>query len=552
MRLSLRSAILLGCGIAALQTGTAWADDPLMPEGGTAPVKGRELLLPPMINNAPPGATITLPPPGQEHRFGPRPADEQALVVPASTDLPPVQQAEKGVAPKRKPKKAKRSEPVAVAAAPAAPEKTVVAGVQKTAVPEQSLVVPEAGANTQIVEANGRLTDPPLDGMGGPELSGPPKPKDGMRAEPIRDGDKLTRRQARALAETKPTKAETAVPAPAQKAPAIERLQLATATAAPTAVVAAEKSAARIAAAAPTWRYALSAAVGFGTLEGGQQSYLGGLRPDDSDDVLTYEAAAKINLTGLVEPLGGGNVEPYLRLAISGRDGDISSTRGFTPAVGPLVIPTATGGAINLAGGAATNARHRGNKDQIRISAMYGQTWRARGFDVSGFAGVAHAWADHDQSFRFVATGNPGGGADTFAGAYDTDLRVNTTSFVLGAGVAVPLSGDGKLKADANVRTSYDIVQGKGRDALRLAVQATDATVHLSAIDMRRTEDSAGFGAGLGLSYAVTNDINVRAGVEYSSHENSPVIVRDSVNASRLEFDREDVLTGTLSASIKF
>jgi hypothetical protein len=546
MRSSIRGAFLLGCGFAALQTGVAFADDPLLPDGVKPPVKGRELVLPPIINDAPPGAKLTLPPPGQEHRFGPRPAEEQALAVPETTVLPPVQQAEQGVAPKRKPRKPKTT--VRAEAAPAAPDKSVLAGVQKTSVPEQAHVVPENKAQAVIAETNGRLTDPPLDGMGGPEFSGPPKPKDGMRAEPIRDGDTLTRKQARALdAPKSPSKTKAAAPASPKNAPAVERLQLAQPSAAPMPSVAAQKNATR-AISAPAWRFAVTATAGYGTIDGGQQSYLGGLVTDDRDDVMTYEAAAKINLTGLVEPLGGGDVEPFLRLAISGRDGDVSSSGGFTPAAGPLVIATATGGAINLAGGSATAARHRGNRDQVRISAFYGQTWRARGFDVSGFAGVAHAWADHDQSFRFDATD----ALNTFAGAYDTDLRVNTTSFILGAGVAVPLSGDGRLKADANVRASYDIVQAKGRDALRLAVKATDATVHVSAIDMRRTEDSVGFGAGLGLSYAVTDDINLRVGAEYSSHESSPVVIRDGVNPSRLGLDREDALTGTLSATIKF
>jgi hypothetical protein len=356
----------------------------------------------------------------------------------------------------------------------------------------------------------------------------------------------------------------------------------------------------------PDWDVEFHGGVGFGRVETARQRYFaladagtGAVisnalfSSDDEDEVVTYEAAARFNLTGAVEPLGGGsNVTPYVKALVSGYDAKFSNSGGpisagtgqtilvqggggeggYQPPANALIATThATGGAGGTYSfSSVDNIKYRGKENAIRALLEYGQTWTgSTGVDITGFAQIAHARRDYRHHLSFTgfglgATGGGGGeggetGAAAIAGAaagydgtIDTDLDSDTTSFGLGAAVSVPLSANKRLKADANVRGSYDITTAKGNDSVRIVDNGTGGVTGASSARLRKTGESFGYGAGIGVSYQVTESIGVRVGAEYESHEAAPIVVRSGVNASQIEFDREDVLTGTVTATWKF
>lgn len=666
MRYSLRSALLLGSAYALIATSAAYADDPLVPEGAERPTMGKELMLPPVINEAPSGTEIVLPPPGQEHLLGQRPDRTksearlpeaegdatreklEAKAAPEAEDLhsQSVAEAEPAAKPRKTKKRKAKVEAVAsatpkaetapVAAVPA--DKSLYAGIKQTSVPDQSLVVPEDTKTARIEKTNARLDDA-VPAMGGPELSGPPKPSDGMTdaPAPIRDGDTLNSKQERVLAEApaKPAPVKADIPAAPAKAPAIERFEIAQATSAPLPVTPMKSSNP----ASPDWDFEFSGGVGFGRVEAANQTYFGkvavvgggsgsgfgtlsthgggsgsiignilstgDVKSDDEDEIVTYEAAAKLNLGGRVEPLGGGgNVTPFIKVGVSGYEAELASSHaGITGGPGEAILAPGAGGeggeyyeeisisshssgsgSGNYAFSSIDDIKHRGKQKIIRALLEYGQTWHgSNGLDVTGFAQVGHTRRDISNSLSFTGNGlygngnggeggeggeGDGGEGDSFAlstgagsvlgatsgydGRYETDIDSNTTSFGVGAAVAVPLTGDKRLKADVMVKGSYDITTAEGRDRLRVVDNSNGAQIGASSTGLRKTNGSFGYGAGVGVSYEFGQGVGVRLGAEYTSKEGSPHVVRDGVNPSKLEFEREDVLIGTLTATIKF
>jgi opacity protein-like surface antigen len=116
----------------------------------------------------------------------------------------------------------------------------------------------------------------------------------------------------------------------------------------------------------------------------------------------------------------------------------------------------------------------------------------------------------------------------------------------------MPLSSDGRWIVDVMVQGSYDITTAEGADLLAVVDNSNGGIIGASATAMRETEESFGYGLGAGLGYEIWDGIGVRAGVEYSSQEANPVVVRDGVNPSHIEFDRETVVTATITATFKF
>jgi opacity protein-like surface antigen len=639
---SFRSVLLLGSAVALLNFGVAAAgEDPLLPEGATAPAKGRELVLPPIINEAPPGAPIILPPPGQESQMGvgsgsshgsagggkvdARVADDGGLVVPDTFDLPPVQQAETGEPPKKRARKspaiAAPDTQVGVAAAgpvaePAAPP-PVQAKVQPEApvVPAAKAVArlgePKSGAapklelkpETQVADATGvvkepfTLSDAPPPGVGGPELKAPPKPEDGMSvaaAPAIRDGATLTARQETLLApQPKPAEAQTAQPAApkAPNAPAIERFQIAQATAAPRPVTPKEMGRASD---GDDWSHVLAAGAGYGVVWGEAQGFLGttanpgagaplsiaNVSTDDDAEVASYRFAVGANLKGLMDPLGGGDATPFLSLLVEGYRATQKSSHSFAaPAGQSILVQAVDGSAANaIFDGGSLDAVYRGKKDQTRVEAAFGQVWDHGGVLVSAQMGLGVTQRDWRHRFSFETDGALRGGGEggegggeggegggetggymtfaltgpaTHSGSYDADLDADTYSVFVGAGVRAPLTADKKLKADANVRASLDFNRVRGTDR-RLIVSSGGATVASDATRLSKTEESVGYGAGVGLSYDVHDNVTLRLGADYRSAEAAPVIVRDGVNASQIRLEREEELIGSLTATLKF
>lgn len=620
MRPSFRSALLLGSAFVAISVSPALADDPLLPEGADRPAVGKELVLPPVINDAPPNTEIVLPPPGQEHLLGARPANAKPVekVEARIADEPTTEAvtADQGDKPaKRGKRKAPKETQTARAAVAPAASADVYAGIQKTSVPDQSQIVPEDGAKTApgIVETNSRMADLTVPAMGGPELAGPPSPQDGMakQSKPIRNGDTVEPRVADAL--TTPPKSEAA-----PNIPAMERFEIAQASSSPMPVTPAKA----MNQGSPDWDVELSGAIGYGRVETGAQRYFGevsrnsgsvsglgnwGSAPitdnlvetDDEDDTITYEAAAKFNLTGHVEPLGGGsNVTPYVKIGVSGYEAEFSSSHGpLESSEDTKIVAAGTGndeesddqyemnGFNGWHGGynrvrnhkfnLVDNIIYRGDETMIRGLLEYGQTWHgSSGIDVTGFAQFAYTWRDYSHTLTFdaqkrrrywsepevdaVVAETP---SFTHHGVYQTDLDSNTASFGLGTAISVPLSADKRWRADANVRGSYDITSVDGTDSLGVSRNALVKALgndnnsgfdKFQRITLRKTEESFGYGGGVGISYQLSKDVGIRLGADYSSQEAAPVVIRDGVNPSRVELEREDVLVGTLTATIKF
>lgn len=588
---SFRSVLLLGSAVVALSSSAALADDPLLPEGAERPVMGKELILPPIINEAPANAEIVLPPPGQEHLLGARPqgveAKVEARVADETLNETKTAQATK---PTKKARKAATETQTAeaVAAAPAV-----------VAQPEP-----------KIVETGARMADLTQPAMGGPELAGPPTPKDGMTVAeaPIRDGDALSPQVANAL-----TTAPAAQPAKTN-APAIERFEIAQATSTPMPVT--PKTS------APSgrgWDVELSGTIGYGAVDTAAQNYFGKISEDDrrisaasfvgivpvgaplvqtdnDDDVITYEVAAKINLTGDVEPLGGGsNVEPYVKVAVSGYEADFASNPAdlttnydesiFVPGVeggegyghGGGWLPVLLGDDYDIYNGnyefdSVRNIQYRGKESVIKGLLEYGQTWKgSSGLDVTGFAQIAHTRRDYEHTLKFTGFGLDNGceydwswdiaceknvsilaEIEGYDGVYATDLDSDTTSFGLGIGISFPLTKDRRWKADANARGSYDVTNVRGRDSLLIVNNEGGGVMGSSTTRIKATEESFGYGAGAGISYAVSDSFSLRLGAEFTSQEAAPVVVRDGINPSRVEFEREDLIVGTLTAKITF
>lgn len=616
MRSPLRSALLLGSAFVLMSTTNAFADDPLVPEGAERPKMGKELVLPPIINDAPPGTQIVLPPPGQEHLLGQRPdgaksearlSDEapqkvEAKVTP-DTDAAPQAVAE--AAPAEKPRAAKKrvrkakdqavasAEPevktAPVAEMPA--DKSLYAGIKKTAVPDQSLIVAEDDAAAapapdlkpaKIEKTNARLDDP-LPAMGGPELSGPPKPTDGMteKPKPIRDGDVLTPKQERAIAEVpvnKPeAKVETAVAEPA-KAPAIERFEIAQATAAPLPVTPGSK---RADTASPDWRFALSASAGYAMVSTAKQRYQGAFNTapagggsvsvlpavhgvvssDDDGDAVPLELALAANLDGMIDPLAifgiGESAKPWLRASIGGSDTTFRNAGSFASGAtsGVQFLNPDGSGVFNVLDATGT-ASFRAKQETRGARILYGQTSESGGASWTGYGGVGYTERKLRQRIlvSVAGTGSPAstitpGAPVAFTGGYDTHLRTATTSFILGLGVEVPLDAAKRWSVDGYAEVSYDINRVRGRDSVDLR---NGGPVFAGTTRLRRTDSSAGYGAGLGVNYAVTDALKLRLGADYVSQEAAPEVIRDGTGPTRVTLDREDVLSGSVTATFKY
>lgn len=629
MRSSFRCMLLLGSAVALISMTAARADDPLAPEGTERPKMGKELILPPILNEAPPGSKIELPPPGQEHLLGKRPdgSIESASKVEArASEEPPAEPVSVAVSNEAEPvretnkkqrKRKERAQAVAEAKAPArvadatpvaeaSADKALYSNLKPTSAPDQSMVVAEgktalsaddqpAAANAGIVQTSQRMGELAKPAMGGPELSGPPKPSDGMTnaPEPIRDGDTLTGRQEKLLAraEAKPEpkvnlnpgrmakteeKAESVKPvetAPAN-APAIERFEIAQATAAPMPVTPGKA----MRSADPDWRFAVSASAGYALVNTAKQRYQGGfstspaaggarsidlpvaqgrVTSDDEDDAVPLQLAIKANLEDLVEPLSifgiGAAAKPWLRLSFGGHDASFRNSGTFAAApTDGLQIANPAGGAFNILG-AAGSASFRGDQKTRGGKVLYGQTTEGAQVNWTGFGGVEFVERRTRQRIAVTATGEgtagsvfPGAPAQPFTGGYDTRLKSATTSFILGLAAEVGLDTAKRLTVDAYGHVSYDVTSARVNDSVALN------NGFAGSARSRKTEQSAGYGAGLGINYAVTDAVKLRLGADYESHEAAPVVVRDGINPSRVDLEREDVLTGSLTATWKF
>jgi hypothetical protein len=617
MRSPLRSALLLGSAYALMSATNALADDPLVPEGAERPKMGKELVLPPIINEAPPGTEIVLPPPGQEHLLGQRPdgAKLEARIsdeapVKAEAKIAPEPEAEPQAvaeaAPVEEPRPAKKRarKPKTEAVASAEPEvktapvaempadKALYAGIKQTAVPDQSLIVAEDASAAaaqdlkpaKIEKTNARLDDP-RPAMGGPELSGPPKPSDGMTdaPKPIRDGDVLTPKQERAIAEAPPkavkepeVKVDTAKVEPA-KAPAIERFEIAQATAAPLPVTPGMKRADN---AAPDWRFALSASAGYAMVSTATQRYQGRfdtipaganrqvnsvtqgvVASDDDGDAVPLELALAANLDGAIEPLSifgiGESARPWLRVSVGGSDTTFRNAGSFATGAteGVQFLNPDGSGVFNVLGATGT-ANFRAKQETRGAKILYGQTSEGAGASWTGYGGVAYTERKLRQRIAVTATGIGSaaniivpGAATAFTGGYDTRLTTGSTSFILGLGVEAPLDSAKRWSVDGYAQLSYDINRVTGRDTVDLR---NGGSVLAGTARLRRTDSSAGYGAGLGLNYKVTDSVKLRLGADYASQEAAPEVIRDGTGQTRVTLDREDVVSGSLTATFEY
>ncbi|HAH09689.1 MAG TPA: hypothetical protein DCL48_06275, partial [Alphaproteobacteria bacterium] len=535
----------------------------------------RELVLPPSINEAPPGAEIVLPPPGQEALFE-KPAlaadnkvqarvgEEKNLKIPANFDLPPVQQAEAPAA-------TETTQPVvAEIQAEAAPVLSAEAGVE--AKPQsRAKKRKQAGRRTAIAQASPRLEQKPefqvadasssritqtdyslAPGTGGPEIPGEPTANPRIAAATaerlsadtaIAEGDTISEAEAKSVFTPE---------APAPQPVLVAQAQ----TGSPRVVDPMAKNYERAEGpnhgSARSWDWSVDAAVGYGGIDGAAQGLpiefrngpaVRSLKADSDDEFFGLSAGVTANLDGHIEPLSffgaRSDAKPWLRVEGGGFDAEFKTSSAQTDTIGAetLFLLRADDSPINLGGGTnVRNVAYKASEDVRYVKVLYGQTYGQRVTWVP-YGGVAYTNRDVSQRLSFQA------GAGT-AARFSNDIDVNTYSFILGLKVDVPVDNAGHWSVDGHVKASYDISDASG-------TAVSDINGGVQSRRLNKTRDSLGFGAGAGINYRINESAAVRLGVDYVNTDASPV-VRYGANGAHLDLQDEDIFVGTLRTTFTF
>lgn len=343
------------------------------------------------------------------------------------------------------------------------------------------------------------------------------------------------------------------------------------------------------------WHFVIAAGAAFGSYDVATPRYLGTARPaasingiipvlepntprqtgvvavEDSDEIVVPVVNVTLNTTDWIDPirLGHGHKYPattWIQVQAGGFDADFASQIDvFTPAVGDqLLIPgiaAITPGGIDpilgnqvFADARARRLNYRAD-DEVRFGHLYlGQTTSYGSWDLSGFGGLGVSLRDYNQTFAFDVESRGGAGAPPegthFAdGQYTTNIESETYSLTLGVKFRTTFHPSHRLALDGYAKASLDIIDSDLSDAYELR-RPLLPTLRQNTL-ASASDTGFGYGAGLGVSYAFTETLGVRLGVDVTSHEQHEA-VRNAVNPTLLDLDRTTVVSGTIGLTARF
>ncbi|MEQ8268974.1 MAG: hypothetical protein RH982_17395 [Parvibaculum sp.] len=209
-----------------------------------------------------------------------------------------------------------------------------------------------------------------------------------------------------------------------------------------------------------------------------------------------------------------------------------------------LLIPGPLGGASGFAlpsaGGlnVVNNAEFRGNYDWLDFHAKFGMPFECETLVFLPFFGIGLTRGDTDARF---AGSIPGYGRDF---EYNTDIRVDTFSFLLGTNVVHEFKG-GNLHAGG--LASLDLNDADGTDRLSFTGFADSET----PLDNDDTTVSGRVWAGATFG-AAESPFKLSLDFAWIHAANVPTVTRDGINPSRIDLEAANALVASIGARVRF
>jgi opacity protein-like surface antigen len=539
MARTLRGLLLLGSATLALGFSQVMAgDDPLVAPEGTQAAKGKVLVLPPSIDEAPAGSAIVLPPPGQEALLG-----EPKIVA---TDAK-------------------------IAGEGAIGEGTQVTAAQMAALKGEEEAEGDASEGAQGPTAMQRYQLAQADSN--PKAVNPAS-SDYSRSESLGDSPAAD------------WKWQIGLGAAFGTIDVGQQHYLATYERPPATCLGLQQICAA-------------------SMGGGGHHYLNpdyldlhGVTVDDDDDIVIPHISVKLNISDWVEPLAmfgrAQTTTSWLALNVGGFDARFRSHQDyFSPDEYESLVILGVGQKVYETGEFGDSdyihnykLRHNTFAHDLKYDAdyearfgslLYGETYDYGDYQLSPFGGFGYARRELRQLFstdlrkcdeqqweNCSFDGTENSSYKGFA-EYDTQVDVDTYSFILGMQMNVPLDNNNRWAIDGYAKGSYDINKARGLDRLTYCKEPRRgdwscasgeswegdkwSPIHVQEARLRHTDEAFGYGAGVGLNFNVTRNVNLRVGLDYNHNESYPIIVRDGVNASHIDFEDEEVVAGSIKAT---
>ncbi len=225
-----------------------------------------------------------------------------------------------------------------------------------------------------------------------------------------------------------------------------------------------------------------------------------------------------------------------------------TSVSSRNPVIDPmgdgLLIPGPLGGASGFAlpsaGGlnVVNNAEFHGDYDWLDFHAKFGMPFECETLVFLPFFGIGLTRGDTDARF---AGSIPGYGRDF---EYNTDIRVDTFSFLLGTNVVHEFKG-GNLHAGG--LASLDLNDADGADRLSFTGFADSET----PLDNDDTTFSGRVWAGATFG-AAESPFKLSLDFAWIHAANVPTVTRDGINPSRIDLEAANALVASIGARVRF